>query len=133
MNTDHLLCRAKRIDNGEWVKGYFVGPIRIAKHGDSHVIDPSTLQKCTGWRDKNGRLIFEGMYFKYEYEDKEGGFVDEIRKIFYSHDDCCFGVLGFVNGIWLDRDYFFKYYFPELEIFDNMRIKKDGTEELYND
>lgn len=73
---DRYLFKAKRIDTGEWVKGFYVKD-RIGNDGSpSDVIfvpwienrneewgfikvDPSTICQCTGLRDKNGKLIWE--------------------------------------------------------------------------
>jgi uncharacterized phage protein (TIGR01671 family) len=79
MNDRHLF-RGKRKDNGKWVEGNFIDTalgFAIRKHeifkneggdtriGDTHIeqtysIDPATLGQCTGLRDKNGELIWEG-------------------------------------------------------------------------
>jgi uncharacterized phage protein (TIGR01671 family) len=60
-----LLCKGKRVDNGEWVCGHY-----IATRKDDHIIyehdfgmyesvDPETVCQCTGITDKNNQLIFE--------------------------------------------------------------------------
>lgn len=80
MNLDTLLCRAKDID-GNWIVGYYamIGEGEQAVHYIiqngflSHIfkkdednmyfidveIDLSTLCRCTGIKDINGKLIFE--------------------------------------------------------------------------
>lgn len=65
-----ILFRGKRIDNGEWVEGYFVNlwlihyqkhqPIITDNNAVSYDVDPSTVGQCTGLTDKNGKKIFEG-------------------------------------------------------------------------
>lgn len=69
-----ILFRGKRVDNGEWVYGYYcpkpygcfpcedsIFPIeKINKCWESVRIIPSTLGQFTGMTDKNGTKIFEG-------------------------------------------------------------------------
>ena len=73
-----ILFRAKRIDNGEWVEGYFVIgkwyldekeryailPIDLCFYPHCEInewieIDPKTLCQYTGMVDKNGNRIWE--------------------------------------------------------------------------
>ena len=66
-----ILFRGKRLDNGEWVYGYYVhiGPVScqrayIIPEYTSAIyvkeVDPSTVDQYTGLMDKNYKRIFEG-------------------------------------------------------------------------
>lgn len=58
---DRYLYKAKRADNGEWV-------VWNALTGIPHDISiiQGTICQCTGLRDKNGKLIWENDFLKYE-------------------------------------------------------------------
>lgn len=73
---NRFLSRGKRIDNGEWVEGHlitdetddskcFIGyVIGTDEDGTPHdldvvQVDPSIICRCTGLKDKNGKLIWE--------------------------------------------------------------------------
>lgn len=73
---NRFLSRGKRKDNGEWVEGYlivdekdyskyFIGYVLgTNEDGAPHdldvmQVDPSTICRCTGLKDKNGKLIWE--------------------------------------------------------------------------
>ena len=76
---DRYLSKAKRIDNGEWVEGYlifsFTGIPYIVQEYDHilevmqmYEVDISTICRCTGLKDKNGKLVWENNIVK----DKNG-------------------------------------------------------------
>jgi uncharacterized phage protein (TIGR01671 family) len=68
-----ILFRGKRIDNGEWVEGFYVDGAPMGNTWILHVhtghpehltewfaVNPSTIGQFTGLCDKNGKKVFMG-------------------------------------------------------------------------
>ena len=104
---NRYLFKAKRVDNGEWVTGYYVKGLDMYdkevhlifepatifySNGETdgwNEIGPSTICQCTGLKDKNGNLIWE----------------NDI--VFVTDDDGCsgqidtgVGEIDFLDGLW---------------------------------
>jgi len=86
VNKRQIIFRAKRIDNGKWVEGYYVKrffvclgreiPMITKLDGDYSEVDPNTISQFTGLKDRNGKMIFEGdivkvKHFIHDMYDKE--------------------------------------------------------------
>ena len=101
-----ILFRAKRIDNGEWVKGYFwrgvdhiymipshvgIGYDDKIKHMSAYAVEvePETICQYTGLTDKNGNRIWENdivedkrfnKFYKIVFRVRDGGwYVENIK------------------------------------------------------
>lgn len=82
--TREILFRGKRIDNGEWVKGFpyitHGGEHQIRYYDSesniencSHTVIPDTLGRFTGLTDRNSTKIFEGDIIRWHDNTTSGG------------------------------------------------------------
>lgn len=65
-----ILFKAKRLDNGEWVEGYYIGPVGVLNvheicdihdtTGTRVEVTPSTVCQYTGLTGRNGKKVFVG-------------------------------------------------------------------------
>lgn len=101
---DRYLFKAKRIDNGEWVKGV---PFEIEgkqviliKDNENLLrvnyleenmwtseiyaieVDASTICQCTGLKDKNGKWVWENDIVKYDWGGTRIDFIEYQPPIF---------------------------------------------------
>lgn len=91
-----ILFKAKRIDNGEWVEGYYQKRFDL-DGSEQHLIfgsksytvweyaeiDPDTLCQYTGLTGKDGKKIWENDILRYSYDYDGSPFLKDGEEIKY--------------------------------------------------
>lgn len=107
MKIENIKFKAKRLDNGKWVEGYFYAECgntyiiedsqseSMLNRNEAHQVDTLTVCQFTGLKDCKGNEVWEGDIIKspylgnvaiVEWDDSLCGFkcVDDRRRINYS-------------------------------------------------
>ena len=131
--NDRYLYRAKRIDNGEWVEGFYavIGEKTVIiekereefydvegekkSHGNKIVeVDQSTICQCTGLKDKNGKLIWENDIVRFQFDNDDCPFPNKdtkkrVGKVFFSDFRASWSIAMGRNGSKALNNDLFKY------------------------
>ena len=105
MNRE-ILFKAKRLDNGEWVEGYYY---QIWEKGyilwgmtnnmpDMVEVNPDTLCQYTGLHHKNGKKIWENDILRgYQYPYRSDGNDNYFAEVTWFENCPAFGIYTFKN------------------------------------
>ena len=144
-----ILFKAKRIDNGEWVEGFYCKWIkgkRVITYSEKEVdciitwmsnggmqrfeVDPSTICQCTGLKDKNGKLIWENDIVNAKVTQNTGFCVKKYNdsyQVSYHEKYCYFYLKRKGNNLLFDGNW--SYFVGDFEvignIFDNQELMNE--------
>lgn len=121
---DRYLFKAKRLDDGEWVQGNLIQscdatdgwesiiiPVKNSNMFTKHIghgygnlgfenwyrVNPSTICRCTGREDKNGKLIWENEILLQKTTEKHWCEWQRMGLVKYGEHDWNEGVYGYKN------------------------------------
>lgn len=128
MNRE-ILFKAKRIDNGEWVEGYYrripcmgmlehyIMPRNPKNRMEQYAIDPDTICQFTGLTDKNGKRIWENDILKANLDES---YPEDITYIKILWNECGFCVNeNYSTDIWTLEKWDAEHFQVCGNIFDN--------------
>ena len=139
-----ILFRGKRLDNGEWVKGFIMSACDCAgrlyfieqpaldlddcNHG--YEVDFTTIGQYTGMLDQNGTKIFEGDILIFDDMDGSKGFYE----VFWDGNNGKFAITEKGNRNYVDdfelfnQNKYFEWFTVIGNIYDNPELLKGALE-----
>lgn len=121
MKIENIKFKAKRLGNGEWVKGdlnHLVDGVYISNDNGCNMaqVDPGTVCQFTGLRDCEGNEVWEGDIIR------NPEFPFEKRTVTWSNNSSCFMPID--EDGYKDRDFSFLVLFKKWTVVCNKFDKK---------